>query len=129
MEGLIPLVYRAIMEYKKAREAVAIGSLLYGDQPCHSRAPPSTLFGDPAAGWYAAASLSPAASPPARASLVSPLLRPVSRRHCAGVLIKPLKIRVRVLNKEGHGQGVISKGAPQLTRQIEAAACPTGCRM
>ncbi|CAN6181239.1 unnamed protein product [Urochloa humidicola] len=78
MEGLIPLVYRAIMEYRKAREAVTIGSLLYADQPCGSRAPPSTLFGDPAASWCAAA------SPPARASLVSPLLRSASRRHCAG---------------------------------------------
>ena len=29
MEGLIPLVYRAIVEYRKARE-VAIGSLLRG---------------------------------------------------------------------------------------------------
>ncbi|CAL5078325.1 unnamed protein product [Urochloa decumbens] len=85
MEGLIPLVYRAIVEYRKAREVVAIGSLMYGDQlPCGSRAPPSTLFGDPAGSCWYAASLSPAASPPARASLVSPLLRSASRRHCAG---------------------------------------------
>jgi hypothetical protein len=92
MEGLIPLVYRAIVEYRKAREAVAIGScsFLYGDQPCGSRASSSssttTLFaGEPAGSWYAAAtSLSPAASPPARASLVSPLLRSASRRRCAG---------------------------------------------
>ncbi|CAN6203020.1 unnamed protein product [Urochloa humidicola] len=84
MEGLIPLVYRAIVQYRKAREVVAIGSLLYGDQPCGSRAPPSALFGNPAGSWYAA-SLSPAASPPARSSsLVSPLLRSASRRHCAG---------------------------------------------
>ncbi|RCV09479.1 hypothetical protein SETIT_2G032400v2 [Setaria italica] len=86
MEGLIPLVYRAIVEYRKAREAVAIGSFLYGDQPCGSRASSSSrLFGDPDGSWYAATSLSPAASPPARASLVSPLLRSASRRRCAGV--------------------------------------------
>ncbi|XP_025803146.1 uncharacterized protein LOC112882330 [Panicum hallii] len=86
MEGLIPLVYRAIVEYRKARE-VAIGSLLCGgDQPsCGPRAPSSALFRDAAGScWHAAASLSPAASPPARASLVSPLLRSASRRHCAG---------------------------------------------
>jgi len=83
MEGLIPLVYRAIVEYRKERE-VAIGSLLCGggDQ---ARAPSAAaLFCDAAGGWRAA-SLSPAASPPARASLVSPLLRSASRRHnCAG---------------------------------------------
>uniref|UniRef100_A0A0A9AK54 Uncharacterized protein n=1 Tax=Arundo donax TaxID=35708 RepID=A0A0A9AK54_ARUDO len=84
MEGLIPLVYRAIVEYRKASgRQVAIGScLLYGDhQKCDAPAS-STLFCD--AGWYAA-SPSPAASPPARgASLVSPLLRSASRRHFAG---------------------------------------------
>ena len=82
MEGLIPLVYRAIVEYRKARE-VAIGSLLRGGD--QARAPSSAaLFCDAAGGWRAA-SLSPAASPPARASLVSPLLRSASRRHnCAG---------------------------------------------
>ena len=82
MEGLIPLVYRAIVEYRKARE-VAIGSLLCGcgDQ---ARAPSAALFCDAAGSWRAA-SLSPAALPPARASLVSPLLRSASRRHnCAG---------------------------------------------
>ncbi|OEL27609.1 hypothetical protein BAE44_0011373 [Dichanthelium oligosanthes] len=79
MEGLIPLVYRAIVEYRKAREVVALGSLLYGDHPCSSRASSSpALFCDPAGSWYAA-------SPPARASsLVSPLLRSASRRRCAG---------------------------------------------
>ncbi|KAF8732280.1 hypothetical protein HU200_016260 [Digitaria exilis] len=83
MEGLIPLVYRAIVEYKKAREVVAIGSFFrHGDQPCGSRAssPSPTLFCNPASSSWCAAS-SPAA---ARASLVSPLLRSASRRHCAG---------------------------------------------
>jgi hypothetical protein len=91
MEGLIPLVYRAIVEYRKARHQVAIGSrLLYGDhhQPCAS----SALFCvDPAgssSSWHAASSsLSPATSPAAAmasASLASPLLRSASRRQFAG---------------------------------------------
>ncbi|KAF8714091.1 hypothetical protein HU200_028092 [Digitaria exilis] len=81
MEGLIPLVYRAIVEYRKAREVVEIGSFFrYGDQPCGSRAssPSPTLFCDPAGSSWCAV------SPPARASLVSPLLRSASHRHCAG---------------------------------------------
>ncbi|GJN24510.1 hypothetical protein PR202_gb12254 [Eleusine coracana subsp. coracana] len=78
MEGLIPLVYRAIVEYRQARQ-VAFGSLLFGDQPPPSRS--SALFCDPV--WYAT-SPSPSASSPARASLVSPLLRSASRRHVTG---------------------------------------------
>lgn len=97
MEGLIPLVYRTIVEYRKARHQVAIASrLLYGDhhqQPCGS----SALFRvvDPAASssssssWHAASSsMSPATSPAAArasGSLASPLLlRSASRRQLAG---------------------------------------------
>ena len=96
MEGLIPLVYRTIVEYRKARHQVAIASrLLYGDhhqQPCGS----SALFHvvDPAASnssssWHAASSsMSPATSPAAArasGSLASPLLlRSASRRQLAG---------------------------------------------
>ena len=91
MEGLIPLVYRAIVKYRKARHQVAVGSrLLYGDQhqPCAS----SVLFCVNPAGrsssWHAASSsLSPATSPVAArasSSLASPLLRSASRRQFAG---------------------------------------------
>uniref|UniRef100_A0A0D9WVI0 Uncharacterized protein n=1 Tax=Leersia perrieri TaxID=77586 RepID=A0A0D9WVI0_9ORYZ len=65
MEGLIPLVYKAIVEYKKASSHVNLGSLFFvttvDDQLC----------GDSGRWCYAAT------SPPASAvaQLVSPLLR------------------------------------------------------
>jgi hypothetical protein len=79
MEGLIPLVYRAIVEYRQARQA-AVGSFLqFGDQPPSSSLSSSGALFVCNPGWCAA-------SPPARTSLVSPLLRPpaASRRHVAG---------------------------------------------
>ncbi|XP_044328133.1 uncharacterized protein [Triticum aestivum] len=85
MEGLIPLVYRAVAEYRKRRQqqqllALGLGSSClqrYNDQP-PSRA---LLFCD-------------SAMSPARA-LMSPLLRsPPSRRHCAA------QVRVVVMAKE-----------------------------
>ncbi|KAM3351513.1 hypothetical protein ACQJBY_023471 [Aegilops geniculata] len=85
MEGLIPLVYRAVAEYRERRQqqqllALSLGSSclqLYNDQP-PTRA---LLFCD-------------SATSPARA-LMSPLLRsPPSRRHCAA------QVRVAVMAKE-----------------------------
>ncbi|KAL5197026.1 hypothetical protein ABZP36_000538, partial [Zizania latifolia] len=74
MEGLIPLVYRAIVEYRRARQ-VALGSfLVVADQ----------FSDDPRRCCYAA-SLSPPPPPPARAraALVSPLLRSAPGHHRA----------------------------------------------
>ncbi|KXG34405.1 hypothetical protein SORBI_3002G034800 [Sorghum bicolor] len=94
MVSLIPLVYRAIVEYRKARHQVAIGSrLLYGGDHHHQPCGSSALFcvvdsGSSSGSWHAApSSMSPATSPAASrasSSLASPLLRSASRRQLAG---------------------------------------------